>query len=144
MLITTERMSLLQNMSAILRLSARGDMPDMDFVEREGARVNAADVTENGWIGFTDKYWMTTLIPEPGQSFTAVAKHVTGADVFQTDIRLPVQAVAPGAVVDLDREREGGLAASLPWDSEAEVVTRIDSATGTRARPVQHPGGPRP
>ena len=27
------------------------------------------EVQENGWIGFTDKYWMTTLAPARGQSF---------------------------------------------------------------------------
>ena len=45
-------------------------------MEREGARAEVTQITENGWIGFTDHYWMTTLIPEPGQSFTSVAKYV--------------------------------------------------------------------
>ncbi|MHA3977866.1 membrane protein insertase YidC [Halovulum sp. GXIMD14794] len=75
-------------------------MTDYDAVPAEGGTALQTQVSENGWIGFTDHYWMTTLIPEPGQSFTAVAKHVTGADVFQTDIRLPVQAVAPGASIE--------------------------------------------
>jgi len=75
-------------------------MTDYDAVPAEGGTALQTQVSENGWIGFTDHYWMTTLIPEPGQSFTAVAKHVTGADVYQTDIRMPVQAVAPGASVE--------------------------------------------
>ncbi|SIO52881.1 protein translocase subunit yidC [Rhodovulum sp. ES.010] len=72
------------------------DMPDMDFVDREAARANVAQVEENGWIGFTDKYWMTTLIPDPGQRFTSVAKYVEGTDIYQVESRLPVVTVGPG------------------------------------------------
>ncbi|MDJ0630990.1 MAG: membrane protein insertase YidC [Rhodobacter sp.] len=74
-----------------------GDMPDMDFVEREGARADIFDVQQNGWIGFTDHYWMTTLIPEPGQPFTSVAKYVASADIYQIEARHPTIEVAPGA-----------------------------------------------
>jgi YidC/Oxa1 family membrane protein insertase len=71
-------------------------MPDMVFVEREGARAEVAEVTENGWIGFTDHYWMTTLIPAPGSAFTAAAKYVGQAEIFQTEARFPAVTVAPG------------------------------------------------
>jgi YidC/Oxa1 family membrane protein insertase len=72
------------------------DAADFAFVEREGARADVADVTANGWIGITDHYWMTALLPEPGQSFTAVAKYVANADIYQTEARLPPVTVAPG------------------------------------------------
>ncbi len=62
----------------------------------EGAAAQRIDVTGNGWIGFTDHYWMTTLIPPPAQPFTAVTKYTQATDTFQTDIRLPVMTVAPG------------------------------------------------
>lgn len=73
------------------------DMPDLDLVEREGAHAEIVEVTENGWVGFTDKYWMTTLVPQPGQAFTSVVKYVPGAEIYQTEARLPVIEVAPGA-----------------------------------------------
>ncbi len=71
------------------------DMPDMDLVQREGA---PAEVTEaiNGWIGFTDKYWMTTLIPAQDQPFSSVAKYVPSADIYQIETRMPVLSVEPG------------------------------------------------
>ncbi|MFS4438036.1 membrane protein insertase YidC [Paracoccaceae bacterium GXU_MW_L88] len=72
------------------------DMPDFDTDPREQAAVEATAVQENGWIGFTDKYWMTTLVPQPGQAFTAVAKYTPGSDTYQTDSRLPVVNVAAG------------------------------------------------
>ncbi|MDO5613670.1 MAG: membrane protein insertase YidC [Paracoccus sp. (in: a-proteobacteria)] len=55
------------------------------------------DVRESGWIGFTDKYWMTTLAPEAGQPFTSVVKYVPGADIYQTEAILPLMTVQPGA-----------------------------------------------
>jgi YidC/Oxa1 family membrane protein insertase len=71
-------------------------MPDMDFVEREGARAEVTEVQENGWIGFTDKNWMTTLVPMPGQSFRAAAKYSDRTETYQTYISLPTLDVAPG------------------------------------------------
>ena len=72
------------------------DMPDADYSPVEGAAVDLAKVEANGWIGFTDKYWMTTLMPAPGQSFNSVVKYTQSTDTYQTDMRLPVLTVAPG------------------------------------------------
>jgi len=77
------------------------DLTDYDIVPGEGARTNVTQVEENGWIGFTDKNWMATLVPNPGQSFSSVAKYVDSADIYQTEIRLPTQEVAPGATVEV-------------------------------------------
>jgi YidC/Oxa1 family membrane protein insertase len=66
-----------------------------------GAAAEAVSVQENGWIGFTDHYWMSTLIPAPGQPFTAVMKHSPGPDTFQTDARLPVMSVAAGETAEV-------------------------------------------
>ena len=67
------------------------DMPDQEIDRREAAAVDSIAVEENGWVGFTDKYWMTTLIPQPGQSFTSVSKYTARTDTYQTDMRLPAQ-----------------------------------------------------
>ncbi len=72
------------------------DMPDFKFLPREAANTNISKVSENGWIGFTDKYWMTALIPTPGTPFTSVAKYVPNAEVYQTETRLKLVNVAPG------------------------------------------------
>jgi YidC/Oxa1 family membrane protein insertase len=65
-----------------------------------GAASEVIEATEEGWIGFTDHYWMATLVPPPGQAFTAVAKHTAANDTFQTDARLPVLAVPAGGTVE--------------------------------------------
>jgi YidC/Oxa1 family membrane protein insertase len=73
-----------------------GDLAGLPLIEREGARAQVTEVTGNGWIGFTDKYWMAALIPPSGQPFTAVAKYVAGADIYQTEARQPAVTLAPG------------------------------------------------
>ncbi|MBN9888539.1 membrane protein insertase YidC [Salipiger abyssi] len=72
------------------------DMPDLDMMQSEGARAEVSQVAENGWIGFTDHYWMTTLIPAPGSAFKQVAKYDDGRDIYQTEAVLPTMSLAPG------------------------------------------------
>jgi len=72
------------------------DMPDLDVIEREGP-ADIIPVAQNGWVGFTDKYWMTTLVPRPGQGFASVIKYSPRAQIYQAETRLPVVEVAPGA-----------------------------------------------
>jgi YidC/Oxa1 family membrane protein insertase len=74
---------------------------ELDVDPREG-RAEIFEVNGNGWIGFTDKYWMTTLAPAPGQAFTAVVKYAEGADIYQTEARFPMQTVAPGTTLNAD------------------------------------------
>ena len=67
-------------------------LPDL-----EGAKGQVIEAQKDGWIGFTDHYWMTTLIPEQGKPFTSVTKYTPGADIYQTEVRQPLLTVAPGA-----------------------------------------------
>ena len=58
-----------------------------------GTRFN----TTGGWIGFTDKYWLTAMIP--GQN-TAVDSGFRGVNNrYQADMALPVTVVQPGKAV---------------------------------------------
>ena len=72
------------------------DATKLPLIDREAALAEVVEATENGWIGFTSKYWMTALIPEQGKPFTAVTKYAPGADIYQTETRQPVISVAPG------------------------------------------------
>lgn len=106
------------------------DMPDFAYVEREGARAEITDVEQNGWIGFTDKYWMTTLIPAPGQGFTSVAKYVANANIYQTEARLPTQSIAPGQSVDVSTMLFAGAKeweAIRTYERDKGVINYIDS-----------------
>jgi len=77
------------------------DMPDEPVDATENASISATDVTANGWVGFTDKYWMTTLIPSAGQPFKSVSKYSASSDTYQTDARLPSMVVAAGTTTDI-------------------------------------------
>jgi YidC/Oxa1 family membrane protein insertase len=84
------------------------DIADLDYDEREGLRADVAQVEENGWVGFTDHYWMTTLIPEPGQGFTSVLRYAEKSDIYQTQIRMHAQDVAPGATAQVTTQLFAG------------------------------------
>jgi len=71
------------------------DMPDFPIVPGDGA-VEIINVEADGWIGFTEKYWMTTLIPQPGSAFTSVAKYTAASDTYQTDMRFAAMDVPAG------------------------------------------------
>ncbi len=74
------------------KYSALTSLPDF-----EGLKGEAVDASADGWIGFTDHYWMTTLIPEQGKPYKAVAKYTPGADIYQVEVRQPLLSIAPGA-----------------------------------------------
>ncbi|MBO9474405.1 membrane protein insertase YidC [Shimia sp. R10_1] len=72
------------------------DMTDFTFDQREGAPAEVTQVETNGWTGFTDHYWMATLIPAPGQGFKSVAKYDANRDIYQTEAVMRTLTVAEG------------------------------------------------
>ncbi len=71
-------------------------MTDLGADPLWGPSAEVVQVEENGWIGITDHYWMTTLIPDPGTPFTSVARYFAAEDTYRTEIRLPTMEVAAG------------------------------------------------
>lgn len=72
-------------------------------VQDDGA-VKEPTVTA-GWLGFTDKYWAATLIPEGDRTFNPAFRHdvpTAGGDRFQADYLTDGVAIAPGATASLD------------------------------------------
>jgi YidC/Oxa1 family membrane protein insertase len=55
-----------------------------------------------GWLGFTDKYWLTALIPAQDSAIDAkfVHTHDNGVDRYQTDFTAPPIAVEPNATAE--------------------------------------------
>ncbi|MBT8417075.1 MAG: membrane protein insertase YidC [Silicimonas sp.] len=73
------------------------DIPDLRNDPVWGANADVQEATQSGWIGFTDHYWMTILVPDRGSPFTSVVQYVPGADVYRTTARMQARDVAPGA-----------------------------------------------
>ena len=75
-----------------------------DYDELAEARTTAMDGAPN-WIGFTDIYWMSTLIPDkaPATSdFRSMGKGIFLANLFYSDADLaPGQQLRAGIVGDL-------------------------------------------
>jgi YidC/Oxa1 family membrane protein insertase len=98
-------------------------LAELPVVEREAANAEVTEGTTDGWIGFTDHYWMTTLIPEAGKPFTSVAKYTPGADIYQTEIRQPLMTVAPGATITTSQRMFAG-------PKEWEAIRNYQDNTG--------------
>jgi|GEM_PF-3276795 len=59
-------------------------LQEYDYDDIEEAKEIKFDKTENGWLGFTDKYWATSMIP--GGEFTPRFYYKnTGRTLYQTD-----------------------------------------------------------
>ncbi|MAM63828.1 membrane protein insertase YidC [Maritimibacter sp. UBA3975] len=90
------------------------DVTDLDVDPRERTPAEATSITENGWIGFTDHYWETILVPQSGQSYTSVVKYVPSADIYQTEVRMPTMEVAPGDRAEISTRLFAG---AKEWDT---------------------------
>ena len=84
------------------------DVEDLPTVEREGAPAEVIEATTDGWIGFTDHYWMTTLVPTQGSAYTSVAKFTPGPNIYQAEVRQPLMTVAPGATATASQQLFAG------------------------------------
>lgn len=73
------------------------DITELEVDTREGLPAEVTEAATDGWIGFTDHYWMTTLVPEQGKPFKSVLKYVPTAGIYQAEVRQPVVSVDPGA-----------------------------------------------
>jgi YidC/Oxa1 family membrane protein insertase len=73
------------------------DFADFEVDPNEGLPAVVSQGNVDGWIGFTDHYWMTTLVPEQGKPYKAVLKYVPNAGIYQAEVRPPAINLAAGA-----------------------------------------------
>lgn len=69
--------------------------PDIKEDKKQAFKSN------NGWLGFTDKYWLTAIIPGQGDNFDSNFTHFarSGQDRFQADYMGQKHDIAPGAAI---------------------------------------------
>ncbi|MEX0285149.1 MAG: membrane protein insertase YidC [Paracoccaceae bacterium] len=79
---------------------ADGTLTEVDYGDLQDETESFENMND-GWIGFTDHYWMTTLIPEQGSVFTASAKFNNQNKVYQADIKTPTLTVAAGEIAEV-------------------------------------------
>ena len=84
--------------------------------------------TDGGWLGFTDKYWLTALAPAGGQTFTATMRKAPSGG-YQADYADAPVIVAPGQAVATDtRLFAGAKDVSLLNRYEAAGIPRLSKA----------------
>jgi len=85
-----------------LETTTYDNMTDYDVDPNERVPAERLEATESGWIGFTDHYWMTTIVPGQGTPFRSTAKYFPGADIYQAEAVYPRAVVAPGETLTAD------------------------------------------
>jgi YidC/Oxa1 family membrane protein insertase len=72
------------------------DITELEVNPNEGLPAEVTEATTDGWVGFTDHYWMTTLIPEQGKPYKSVLKYVPAAGIYQAEVRPPAISLPAG------------------------------------------------
>lgn len=75
------------------------EIPEFEVIAREGTPAQVTEAAADGWVGFTDHYWMTVLVPEQGKPHAQAIKYDASRDIYQTEVRLPAVTIAPGSEV---------------------------------------------
>ncbi|SHJ78183.1 protein translocase subunit yidC [Shimia gijangensis] len=106
------------------------DVTDYEYDPREGAKAEVTQVSEGGWIGFTDHFWMATLIPSQASAFKSVVKYDDRRDIYQTEAVMPTLTVAAGASASVDSQLFAGAkewATIKAYENEGGVTGFLDS-----------------
>jgi YidC/Oxa1 family membrane protein insertase len=78
-----------------------GKLQEIDYSDlREDGDVELA--SRGGWLGITDKYWLTALIPDQGGEIKATFRHHVaegGQDRYQVDYLRPAMSLPPGQAI---------------------------------------------
>ena len=110
-----------------------------DIDEAPGSALSFANT--QGWAGFTDKYWLSAVVPDSAHPATATIKR--GAQgVYQADFVSPAQQLAPGRMRETETRFFAGAKDTAILDAYMDQgVTMFDHATdwgwfGMIAKPI--------
>jgi len=105
------------------------ELREIDYSDLRDEKQIAASAT-GGWVGFTDKYWLTSLIPNQGEHYNArfSYRQKDGQDRYQVDFLLDQRQIAPGETVSVSsRIFAGAKTVSLLDQYEAQYgISRFD------------------
>ncbi len=79
-----------------------GKLEEIDYSDlQEDGDVELS--SQGGWLGITDKYWLTALVPDQANEFKGTFRHLIadGQDRYQVDyLRQPI-TIAPGQSIEV-------------------------------------------
>ncbi|MTH97052.1 membrane protein insertase YidC [Roseibium sp. RKSG952] len=73
---------------------------EIDYSDLKDEGTVKPPQVDNGWLGFTDKYWAATLIPKPGTTFQPGYTYSANTQNFQADYLGTATAVPAGGKAD--------------------------------------------
>lgn len=73
---------------------------DVNYKDLDKGPSTQSFQSKGGWIGFTDKYWLTALVPDQQSDVGGQFRKGAGTQ-YQADATLPSTMVAPGKAVTL-------------------------------------------
>ena len=105
------------------------DIADLPILEKEGTHAERVEVQNSGWTGFTDHYWMTTLIPDQSSSFRSTTKYFASQNIYQVEAVMPSTVIANGTTASVSTQLFAG---AKEWDTirkyeQAGVTGFLDS-----------------
>ena len=116
----------------------RGTLHELGYksIQKDGEKNDGVGYTESsdgGWLGFTDKYWLTALVPDQHDDMTGSVRaiSVNGTEGFQSDfIASKAETVAPGGTASItSRAFTGAKVVSLLDRYQAEYhIPSFDKA----------------
>ena len=88
----------------LLGVIGENGLKEIDYGDVEDDRTISPPKADKGWLGITDKYWTTALIPAQGQSFQARFSYFdNGRPRYQTDYLSDAITIAPGQAQSTER-----------------------------------------
>ena len=82
------------------------------------------------WAGFTDKYWMTTLIAEPGKSFSSKKEFNSDQNRYLIEMKLGTQEINPNSIGSITTFLFAGakeVSTIKSYEKNLEIYNFIDS-----------------
>jgi YidC/Oxa1 family membrane protein insertase len=96
-----------------------------DAIEKEPQATERLDGT-GGWLGFTDKYWATAVIPDQNVPIKGrYLSYGTGSKIYQVDQQGQAQTIAPGATLAVNSRLFAGAKVS-------ELLDQYESSLGIK------------
>lgn len=107
-----------------------GTLKEIDYDDLHEEPISLSST--GGWAGFTDKYWLTSLVPDQAEDLEANFRHFVrdGQDRYQVDYLGSARVIQPGATITVtDRLFAGAKEVNLlDAYSEAYGIPLFDRA----------------
>ncbi|MDF0541967.1 membrane protein insertase YidC [Sphingobium sp. H39-3-25] len=72
---------------------------DVNYKDLDKGPSSQSFNTTGGWLGFTDKYWLSALAPAQGTAFSGQFRKGAGAKQYQADFSLNPSMLQPGKAI---------------------------------------------